>query len=129
MRRGSPGRAAATGDVAPRGSTFATAAAPFGAAGAFVAGAFVPEAFVAAAFAAGASGASARSSESDSGGSDASSAFRPRAGTGLRTGDPGLVLTGVGPEAPLRPSPPSRDVFLPCLPMPGIMACAVAPWQ
>ena len=86
------------------------------------------------------SDASAFASESDNGGSDDSSALEsrsPRGGGGGGGAFPAggavsdlTVAPGAGADAPpFRPLPPSREVFLPCLAMGGIMAFARARWQ
>jgi hypothetical protein len=84
------------------------------------------------------SDASAFASESDNGGSDDSSALEsrsPRGGGGGAFPAGGAVsdrtvAPGAGADAPpFRPLPPSREVFLPCLAMGGIMAFARARWQ
>ena len=69
------------------------------------------------------SDASAFTSESDNGGSGTSSPFagRPPGAAAF----PAETVAG----APFRPSPPSRDAFLPCLAMGGIMACRQEAWQ
>ena len=81
------------------------------------------------------SDASAFASESDNAGSGVSSAFDGRSSgagplpAGAAGGAPGAVPAVVPVGIPLRPFPPSRDVFLPCLAMGGIMASGRGQWQ